>query len=87
MHWHSTAIRTSSFIFELIAAYDLGYMATTAEELVEFLQEVSAKDLMKHTSNSKFIPRADEPKTIYIEWNPIVESKKMFRVLSNEYKY
>lgn len=56
-------------------------MAPNTEELLEFLQEVPAKELMRHTSNSKFIPRADEPKTIYVEWNPVVESRWMFHVL------
>lgn len=57
------------------AAHDIGRTATNNEELLEFLQQIPADELMKHTSHSKFVPSLGEPKTTYIEWNPRVESK------------
>lgn len=58
-----------------LPAYDLGHELSEHEELIEFLQRIPAGELMKHTSNSKFVASEGEPKTTYIEWNPTIESK------------
>lgn len=76
----STSINWYS-IFDF-SARDLGHSASTSKELIKFLKQIPAEELMKHTSNSKFVPLEGDTKTTYIEWNPTIESKWMLLVIS-----
>lgn len=61
--------------FSYHEAHKLGEKAANTQELIVFLQRIPANELMKHTSNTKFIPSGGEPKKIFVEWNPRIESQ------------